>query len=162
MNSVYLCLGGNLGDREKNMNAASAFLEKELGRIAAQSRIYESEPWGSSSAQWYLNRVILLHTAKSPEETLLITQEAERNAGRQRRDSRNADRTLDIDLLFFDSLILRTAELEIPHPRLHLRKFALVPMQEIEPSFMHPVFGATVSRLLSECADTCIVRRYEK
>lgn len=158
MNEVYLCLGGNLGDRLQNLNTAKALIAEGCGRITAQSKIYETEAWGSRSKKSFLNQVIKIvtpHEAPGLLQGLLLI---EKRLGRVRTRSKNGDRIIDIDILFFNHEVIETEGIEIPHPRLHLRKFVLKPLADIDKDFVHPVSEKTIATLLKECGDTLKVR----
>ena len=161
MNMAFLSVGGNLGDRMGYIEAAEKALNKECGRIINTSSVYETEPWGSSSGRHYLNRVIQLETALSAEQLLQKTLAMEQELGRIRSAEQNADRTMDIDLLLFNRDIIHASHLQVPHPRLHLRNFVLVPLNEIAPDLVHPVLQKNMSTLLQECRDELKAVKYE-
>ena len=152
MNIAFLSVGGNLGDRLENIAAAEQAIRKVCGRITKSSGIYETEPWGSTSGKNYLNRVVRLETALDAEQLLKKTMEIEQLLGRK-RSSRYADRTMDIDILFFNGEVINEKHLQVPHPRLHLRNFVLIPLHEIEKKLVHPVLKKTISTLLKASKD---------
>ncbi len=162
MNVAFLCLGGNIGNRIKNMNAAKEAIERLLGRIAAQSNIYETEAWGSKSVNKYLNQVIKIETKLSAQKLLTDALAIEKSLGRKRGSTKNGDRTIDIDVLFFNSDILSAKDIEIPHPRLHLRHFVLKPLNDIAGNFVHPQIKKTISFLLKNSKDKLEVKKYSQ
>ncbi|MDR0694779.1 MAG: 2-amino-4-hydroxy-6-hydroxymethyldihydropteridine diphosphokinase [Prevotellaceae bacterium] len=157
---ALLLLGGNQGDRADLLRQARGLLAQHAGKIVQQSALYESEPWGFVSPGWFMNQVIEVETALPPLQLLSVTQQIEKNLGREKQSGAGyAPRTMDIDILFFGKQIIRAPELIIPHPRLHERLFTLLPLCEIMPDMEHPVLKKTFRTLLQECADTGKVLR---
>ncbi len=149
--ALYLSLGSNLGDREKNLNDALHILTERIGTLSACSAFYETRPWGFSSPNLFLNAAALFATQKGdPDELLAVLQDIERGLGRRRDGSAKgyADRTIDIDILLLDGKVCAKDTLTLPHPRLHLRRFVLEPLCEIAPSLAHPTLNLTMSQLL--------------
>jgi 2-amino-4-hydroxy-6-hydroxymethyldihydropteridine diphosphokinase len=162
MNEAYLILGGNIADRMEYLNRAKEELLVKPIRIIRLSSIYESEPWGSESQLYYLNQVIQIETSLSAEALLENIKMIEQKLKRIRsKTNRNADRTIDIDILFYNLQIITSDELEIPHPRLHLRKFVLVPMMELDPFLMHPIIHKTIKEILQQCDDPLKVKLFD-
>ena len=128
------------------------------------SAAYESEPWGFEADEWFLNRVIVVDTELAPDDLLMRLLDIERELGRIRTPEvlGYTSRTADLDLLYYGDCIINTKRLTVQHPRLHLRRFALVPMCEVAPDWVHPVFGMTQEALLRQCPDTSIVREMER
>jgi 2-amino-4-hydroxy-6-hydroxymethyldihydropteridine diphosphokinase len=151
MATAYIGLGANLGDRMTMLRMAVQRLET-LGRIAGVSSLYETEPVGYLEQPRFLNSVVALDTALAPADLLGGLLGIERDLGRM-RSFPNAPRTLDLDLLMVDNVILDTPELTLPHPRLHERAFVLVPLAEIAPELVHPGFGKTMPELLHTLPD---------
>ncbi len=151
--TAYLILGSNLGDRQACLLAAERSIEREIGHISGRSRVYETEPWGVASGQApYLNKVVEVQTTRSPRELLTISQEIERKLGRTGKES-GAPRLIDIDILFFDDLVMSESDLQIPHAKLHQRNFVLKPLLDLAPNLRHPVFGRTVEEMFQLCED---------
>jgi 2-amino-4-hydroxy-6-hydroxymethyldihydropteridine diphosphokinase len=153
MNQTYLSLGSNLGDRMKNLGKAIILLEELAGHVGAQSSIYETEPWGCSSDLNFYNQVIELHTIQDPLQLLNTIHEIEIRCGRIPLTARYAPRRIDLDILFFNDLIIDTPDLVLPHPILHLRRFVLVPFAEIAPQRIHPLLEKSVMHMLQTCTD---------
>lgn len=153
MNRAFLSLGGNLGDRLENIKKMREAISKKCGAITKMSRVFETEAWGHASNRPYLNQVIELNTSLSPKALLKATSGIEKKMGRSRGNERYQDRTADIDILFFNDLIVQTKELTLPHPRLHLRNFVLIPLEEIASKHVHPVFKKTVAGLKKQTKD---------
>lgn len=148
---VYLGLGSNLGDRQNNLIQALQQLKSKV-TVEKVSSFYETEPVGYLDQPLFLNAVALVSTDLTPEEVFSLAKTVERRMGRQ-PTFRNAPRPIDIDILFYDDLILENPELQIPHPRLHERAFVLVPLAEIAPELIHPIFKQTVSEMLQKVGD---------
>ena len=155
MHSVYLLLGGNIDDRFYYLENAISLLNKKVGKTIALSHIVESEPWGFSHENKFINQVVYISTKLNPENLLLVTKEIEISLGRVRNSNGYEARTIDIDILFYDKLIYESDNLVIPHPRLHLRNFTLFPLKEIAIDFYHPVLNKTIGELYNECVDDC-------
>jgi 2-amino-4-hydroxy-6-hydroxymethyldihydropteridine diphosphokinase len=150
---VYLGIGTNLGNREKNLEKALSALEKQAGRIVASSPVYETEPLGFISDKMFLNMVVIIETKFSPDKLLNCIRSIEKGLGRKRETGKYVSRTIDIDLLFYENQIIENTELTVPHPRMHERKFVLVPFCDIAPDFIHPVLKRSVKELLDSTQD---------
>lgn len=157
--AVYLGLGSNLGDREGHLERGLAGLRARGLRLRAVSSVYETEPVGGPAQGPYLNLVAAGETSLRPEEVLRAALETEEEAGRVRGE-RNAPRTLDVDILVYGDLVRHTPGLTLPHPRLHERRFVLVPLAEVAPALRHPALGRTMAELLAECPDRSRVERW--
>ena len=159
MSILYLALGSNLGDRFANLLAAIAALPPSI-RVLNQSPVYETPPWGLASQPPFLNMTLKGGTQLEPRALLAHLKKLETRLGRQPA-VRWGPRLIDLDILFYDELILDTPGLTIPHPHLHERAFVLVPLADLAPELVHPVFGISVSRLVAGL-DTTGVKRYEQ
>ena len=171
METCYILFGSNMvlrqdsGTSDKNGIFAQAclYINNRCGRVVKVSAPYESEPWGFETEEWFLNRVIVVETAMAPEDLLRQLLEIERELGRERHPEKEgySSRTADLDILYYGDRIILTDVLTVPHPRLHRRRFALLPMCEVAPDFVHPAFGLSQSELLARCPDTLKVRKIE-
>ncbi len=131
------------------------------------SSLFESEPWGFCSDDWFINRAIIVDTNLSPEELLHNVLSIEKELGRIRspdsfvkRDQREySSREIDLDIIFCGQMVCDTPQLILPHPRMHLRRFVLEPLNEISPQFCHPLLGITINELLNKCEDRSVVRK---
>lgn len=159
MATIYLLLGGNIGDKERIFEEAGKYLDTLIGEISQKSAIYETEPWGFESSDLFWNQALEISTRLSPEEVLAQIHVVEKQLGRIRKVSQYGSRTIDIDILFYDNQIVNNTKLTIPHPRLQERNFALIPLCEIAPGLIHPVFQKSISQLLAESKDMLIVRK---
>lgn len=155
MNIVYLGLGSNLGDRVGYVQQCLQLLKDTPGiRVLSASSFYETEPVGFDDQEWFVNAAVAIETSLSPEELLAVCQRIESQLGRVRDPkNRNGPRTLDLDILFYENLIFADEGLVIPHPRVHQRAYALVPLLEINPRVMHPLLQKTVEQLHHELAE---------
>lgn len=158
MNGIFLLLGTNLGEREVALHTASAQIAIHA-EIIRKSSIYESPSWGMPGQPDYLNQVLEIACKTSPTMLMQHLLEIETNMGRV-RSVPNAPRLIDIDILYFRDFIVNTPSLSLPHPRLHLRKFTLLPMVELEAGFIHPVFQKNQQQLLDICPDRGEVTQY--
>ncbi len=161
MAKLFLLLGGNLGDKEQIFLNARIRLEEELGTIIQTSSVFETEPWGFQSDDLFWNQVIVIETGLPPLEILKKTKVIELELGRVRKAERYCSRSIDIDILFYDDLVLREPQLELPHPRIIGRRFVLEPLAEIAPDLLHPVFCQTIIELLENCPDILKVKKLE-
>ncbi|MGB9552892.1 MAG: 2-amino-4-hydroxy-6-hydroxymethyldihydropteridine diphosphokinase, partial [bacterium] len=153
---AYLGLGSNLGDRQNNLIQALQQLKSQV-KVEKVSSFYETEPVGFLDQPLFINAVCLISTELNPQELFSFIKRIERRMGRQ-PSFRNAPRPIDIDILFYDDLVLDSPELTIPHPSLHQRAFVLVPLSEIAPALVHPVLKKTVAELL-KTVDTSGIRK---
>jgi len=145
-------LGGNLGDTGLYFSKAIDLLNERVGPVVSVSEIYISEPWGISAQPVFRNQAIVLKTSLSPVLILEQTKKIESLLGRIKREV-NGPREIDIDILLIENLVFSDSQLDIPHPRLHLRKFNLLPLAEIAADWIHPVFHESISELLTKCED---------
>ncbi|MCH2214921.1 MAG: 2-amino-4-hydroxy-6-hydroxymethyldihydropteridine diphosphokinase [Flavobacteriales bacterium] len=157
---VYLGLGCNLGDRLGSLNQALVKLSG-FGELAAVSRIYESAAWGYEDEHRYLNLVCCFYTSLDPlnlhRETLKIERELGREGNKRKEGEAYRSRLIDIDILFFDKLVMRRPELTIPHPQIQLRNFVLKPMADIAQDLVHPVLNRSIRELYFSSPDTSAI-----
>lgn len=147
---VYLGLGTNLGEKERNLNDAIISLSQEVGFVIRSSTFYASKSWGFESDNDFLNAVVLVDTILTPFDVLSKTQEIERALGRTSKTIKGySDRLIDIDILLYDNLIIDQPTLKIPHPLIAERDFVIIPLSEIAPELVHPVFGRKMVELLN-------------
>jgi 2-amino-4-hydroxy-6-hydroxymethyldihydropteridine diphosphokinase len=158
MNQAYLLTGGNEGDREINLSEAIKLIQMDTGEILRQSSLYETVAWGMKRQQDFLNQALLVETKLDAPAFLEILLRIEKKMGRVRLE-KYGPRIIDIDIIFFNSDIIKADGLTIPHPHMHERRFVLEPMNEIAPAYLHPVFHKTVQTLLAECPDHSGVKK---
>ena len=161
MAKIYLLLGGNIGDRVAYLKKAGEKIAGSIGDITCTSSVYETQPWGFSHETPFLNWLIVSETPLEPSEAMKTILDIERQLGRVREGMGFKARTIDIDILFYDDIIISEKDLVIPHPQIHNRRFALEPLAEVEREFVHPVFMKTIDRLLDECPDHLDVRKLD-
>jgi 2-amino-4-hydroxy-6-hydroxymethyldihydropteridine diphosphokinase len=157
--TIYLCIGGNLGEREANLEETRMFIEFNFGDIVAISSVYESEAWGMQDAPPFLNQVVCIESDLTNGELLDEILELEDFYGRERSEVEYLSREMDIDVLLIDQEILHDASLHVPHPRMHERRFVLMPLSEIAPDLEHPELKTNISSLLKDCTDKTKVTR---
>jgi len=148
MHTIYLALGTNLGERPANLRAAMDAFAPDIS-VLDQSPIYETEPWGYVAQPPFLNMAVRAETELSPSDLLDRLKDIESTLGRV-PNFKNGPRLIDLDILFYDDLILDTPPLVIPHPSLHKRAFVLVPLAAIAPSLVHPALGLSVEQFLEK------------
>lgn len=159
MNKVFLLLGANLGNPATQLAKALDKIESQVGKIEVCSSLYESEAWGVTDQPTFLNQVALVSTSLPPLDILDTIQTIENNLGRVRLSKWGA-RVIDIDILYFNHDCIQHERLVVPHPYLPDRRFVLVPLSEIAPSFTHPKLGLTTIDLLTQCEDSLDVHLY--
>ena len=160
---VYFSLGSNMGNRTAFLRFAIEELKRSLSLVAL-SAVYETEPWGYDDSKAYLNMAAWFRTDLSAQDLRKLTFEIEKAAGRniviKQGEYDYHARTLDIDILFYDQITIVENDLEIPHPRLHLRNFVLIPLAEINENLVHPVFDKTIKELLKTSPDSSDIKRF--
>jgi 2-amino-4-hydroxy-6-hydroxymethyldihydropteridine diphosphokinase len=162
MPTAYISLGSNLGNR-------IGFLKEALERlggskesiIVKRSPVYETQPVGPQDQRWFLNLVIEVQTPLDPESLLDRLLAIEDQMGRK-RDEHWGPRNIDLDILLYDDRVVNSDRLTIPHPRLHQRRFIVVPLSEIAPQASHPILGRTIREILDGCRDAHVVRPYQE
>ena len=158
MHAIYLLTGSNIGDSKSNLQTASNHIHQQIGNVERLSSIYKTEPWGNKNQQAFLNQVLQVQTQLTPHQLIKKILEIENEMGRNRQ-VKWEPRIIDIDILFYDDLIINETDLQIPHPLLHQRRFTLVPLHEIAPQLIHPKLHKSISQLLSICTDLGMVEK---
>ena len=154
MNTAHLILGGNKGDKNNNLQSAIRQIEERAGIIVRKSDVFVTAAWGNSNQPDFFNQAVCIHTLLSAADLLNILLEIEIHLGRVRQHSEKwMERTMDIDILFFNNEIIDTPDLKIPHPYIQERKFVLVPMNQIASKLIHPIFDKSIETLLNESID---------
>lgn len=162
MNTAYILLGSNEGDRLLHLSRALELIEQKAGAAVKRSAVYVTVAWGYHDQPDFLNQVICIETKLSPQHLLTQLLNIEKELGRTRTDTKWRQRIIDLDILFYNELILKEDSLCIPHPFIQDRKFVLVPLHEIAAGLMHPVFGKDIATLTLECMDTLEVKALEE
>jgi 2-amino-4-hydroxy-6-hydroxymethyldihydropteridine diphosphokinase len=152
MKTIYLSLGSNVGSRDQNIARAIGAMSARGLRIVRQSSLFVTEPVDIPTQSWFLNCAVEAETDLMPRQLLHVLQEIEHALGR-RRLVRRGPRVIDIDILLYGSNIIRSPDLEVPHPRMTERRFVLVPLREIAPSLRHPSLKMTIAELLASTPD---------
>src|SRR5665647_762018 len=146
MNKLFLITGGNIGDRKKNMQKAVSLIEQNIGQIAHSSSIYETEAWGNNDQPAFYNQVHIIESKLSAEKIMSKILQIEKQMGRI-RTIKNAARIIDIDILFFNDEIINKPDLIVPHAEISNRRFVLMPLNELNPNFIHPVLQKSIHEL---------------
>ena len=152
MNNAYLLIGGNLGDRLANLNNAIQKIELHCGKIISSSAIYETAAWGFTEQPPFFNQALQVKTALSATELMQQLLSIELSLGRERLLPLGP-RTIDLDIIYFNNEIIQNDIVSIPHPRMEQRNFVLIPLNEIAPTYLHPVLNIPTSTLLKQCKD---------
>ena len=161
MHQVFLGIGGNTGNKHENFDKVYTFIKNELGDIIKRSSVYETPPWGFESEENFWNQVIIVETQFSPEKLLKNIAQIENHFGRERVKGKYTSREMDIDILYFDDLIVNIEKLTIPHPQISNRLFVLVPLAEIAPEFLHPQLKMTSLQMFNNCTDSSAIKKVE-
>ncbi len=146
---TFLSLGSNLGNRKSNINIAIENLES-LGKVIKTSQTYETVPWGFDAENNFFNSIVVFETTLKPQELLTEIKKIEKKLGRIKTQLNYESRIIDIDIIFYDNLIYKSEELTIPHKFAHERNFVLEPLNELVPSFIHPVLNLSIRELLAD------------
>jgi 2-amino-4-hydroxy-6-hydroxymethyldihydropteridine diphosphokinase len=158
MNKAYLLTGGNLGNRAAYLSEARALIITRCGEISKKSSLYETEAWGKSDQPAFLNQALEIKTALNAKQLMRRILKIEKSIGRTRKE-KLGPRIIDIDILFYEDEIHQLPFLNIPHPEIQNRRFALMPLAEINPELIHPVLKKTITQLLEECTDKLEVKQ---
>jgi 2-amino-4-hydroxy-6-hydroxymethyldihydropteridine diphosphokinase len=161
MHRVFLGLGGNIGNLPENFHKVKKQIEERCGKIIRSSSVYQTPPIGFESADLFWNQVVLIHYLPDPVELLEKVKAIEADFGRIYKTEGYSSRPMDIDILYYDDLILDTINLTIPHRQIQNRKFVLVPLVEIEPDFIHPLLRQTNIQLLEKCKDNSGIKKLD-
>ncbi len=160
---AYIIAGGNIPPRRQYIRKAIDILKDKGLEVEQESSVYESEPWGFEAENDFLNKVVLLKTELSPVGLLDVLLNTEKELGRRRgKTDGYASRRIDLDILFYDRLIIEKSTLKIPHPRIPQRRFVLEPLSEIAADFIHPKLEMTISELLKQCDDPGKVNKIQE
>ena len=158
MHQAYILLGTNLGNRLSYLQQATTYITQQVGEVSATSSIYETAAWGLTEQPSFYNQVLVVKTSVKPETLMQQLLDIETQLGRI-RTIKFGPRIIDIDILLIDDLVNESAILQLPHPALPQRKFALMPLAEVAPNLLHPVEKKTISQLLQACTDTLDVQK---
>lgn len=158
MPDIFLLLGSNLGDREKHLCSAAKLIDSQIGPVSSFSSYYETSAWGKTDQPDFINQVLRLSAEIPAIELLERVLSIEKRLGRT-REERWGSRIIDIDILFYGSETLNFPDLVIPHKLLHQRRFALMPLYEIAPDFIHPVLNKSIKEILLQLADPLSVKK---
>ena len=160
MSEVFILLGGNEGDKHKIFSETIKLIGETIGTVKLLSSVYETETWGFVSDLFW-NQALIVKTSLLPEDVLKCALEIENKMGRIRLSANYEARPIDIDLMFYDDLVIDTPSLTIPHSLMAQRRFILVPLSEIAPDRIHPVTKMTINEMLQNCPDQLKVTRLE-
>ncbi len=145
---AYISVGSNLGHKLENCRRGIQLLTRRHARLKAESRIYQTEPVDYADQDWFINIVVKIETILDPHPLLDLTQSIQGKTGRVQDPIRFGPRVLDLDIILYDEMVINSAQLIIPHPRMHKRRFVLKPLCDIDPTIIHPVFKTDVQTLL--------------
>jgi 2-amino-4-hydroxy-6-hydroxymethyldihydropteridine diphosphokinase len=159
-NKAYLLMGGNVGERITNLNTAAAAISESCGKILTKSKVYETAAWGNENQPNFLNQLLVIETRLLPIDLLHQILNIESELGRK-RDVPNDPRTIDIDILYYNDLVLKSAALTIPHPRIGKRMFSLVPLMEIAPDLVDPDLNLSIREMYERCDDLLAVNPFQ-
>ena len=158
MNSAWLLTGGNLGNRKQNLAKARELINMNCGSIIKSSSLYETAAWGKTDQPSFLNQALEVNTSLTARQLMRCILKAEKMMGRIRKE-KYGPRVIDIDILLFNNEEHNYPFLKLPHPEMQNRRFALLPLAEIAPNLIHPVFNKTITELLNECEDKLEVKK---
>jgi 2-amino-4-hydroxy-6-hydroxymethyldihydropteridine diphosphokinase len=156
---ILIILGSNTGERPAVLQKALELISREAGEVILRSSVYETVPWGFETKDLFLNQVVEIDSELQATELMSCLLKIETSMGRVRNHQGYQSRIIDLDILFYNDLVLSLPDLVLPHPRLHLRRFVLEPLNEIVPGLIHPVFRKSIQQLLNECKDPLAVEK---
>jgi 2-amino-4-hydroxy-6-hydroxymethyldihydropteridine diphosphokinase len=159
MRTAYLLIGGNMGDRIDFLSGAKELIALQCGEVLNTSSLYETAAWGNTNQPAFLNQVLQIQTALNARQLMRLLLKIETQMGRIRQQ-KYGPRIIDIDILLFNGEIHQQHSLQIPHPQMQNRRFALLPLAEIAPAIIHPLLKKSISALLKNCPDTLAVKKY--
>ena len=163
MKNYILLLGSNIGDKRYYLSKSIELISKNIGYVDLMSKIYKTEPWGFESDNYFLNMAISVKSKLTPNIFLEKVLSIEKKLGRERKNKTGyLSRTIDIDIIFIDNLVLKTKNLEVPHPRMNERKFVLKPLSDIIPNFIHPIKNNDIKKILLDCEDNLKIAIFEE
>jgi 2-amino-4-hydroxy-6-hydroxymethyldihydropteridine diphosphokinase len=160
MNVAFLLIGGNLGNREENLQTATSLIKQYCGKITKSSSVYETAAWGKTDQPAFLNQALEIETKLTAEGLMREIFAIEKIMRRERKE-KYGPRIIDIDILLFNDEQHDSSFLKIPHPEMQNRLFALIPLAEIAPNVYHPVFKKSIAQLLKETPDKLEVKKYK-
>ena len=158
---IFIGLGSNVGDPLYQLFTAVRLINKKAGAIVHTSSIYETEAWGKVDQEIFLNMVIEIQSNLSPFHLLYELQKIERQLKKGKK-ALWGPRRIDLDIIYYGDKIIEESQLIIPHPNMYLRNFVLVPLNEIAPEFVHPVFNVRSDELLEKCEDELNVKHFTR
>lgn len=158
MRDLYILLGSNMGNSVQQLKTAIDILDKKLGKHISASSLYKTKAWGNTEQPDFYNQVIIYKSNLRPLQIFEITQQTEKEMGRERKE-KWGPRIIDIDILFLGSMVYYSDVLTVPHPQLYKRRFTLEPLCELAPTFVHPVKNLNLEKLLKQCPDLLGVER---
>jgi 2-amino-4-hydroxy-6-hydroxymethyldihydropteridine diphosphokinase len=159
VHQLFLCLGGNLGNKAEIFRETVTWIAQDVGNITGESPVYVTSPWGFHAKNNFWNQVLKVETFLTPDDVMKKIYVIESHFGRKRNPGSYSSRKMDIDILFYDDLVIQTKELAIPHPHIAGRRFVLVPFNDIMPGFKDPASRKTIAELLACCEDLTEVIR---
>ncbi len=158
LHKAFILLGSNQGQRKEFLQKARLQIDEQCGSISSESSLYETAAWGNTRQAAFLNQVVVISTTLRPDELMSTLLEIEAALGRVRTE-KYGPRTIDLDILFYDDLVYHSSIVTLPHPAIQDRRFVLIPLQELSPDKVHPVYRKTITTLLNECADKLEVKK---
>ncbi len=149
---LYLLLGSNLGEKLKNLDTALAAINAQIGKVESSSSLYETEPWGEIPTETFINQMLKVNTKLSPQQVMEKIISIEESMGRT-REKKWENRIIDIDIIFYGKEIISSQSLQIPHPQFEKRNFAILPMMELAPDFVHPSLNLSIEEIYLSSKD---------